>query len=349
MKIKTLLVSLGITLGSLTASAVQAADAEYTFKMHHFLPPMAMAHKEFLQPWAEKVEKESDGRIKIDIFPAMQMGGKPPQLFDQARKGVADITWTVAGYTPGRFPKGGVFELPFMPASAEATSMALQEYAETEMQDELDSVHLLAMHTHAPGALHARNAQIKSLADMQGLKIRAPNKAMSEAFANIDSSPVFMPVTQMTSALSKGVLDVAVLSFEVVAPMKIYEQTTYHTEVTGDRGLYAQYFIFSMNKKAYNKLPADLKKVIDNNSGIKLAQQVGQLFDEYEAKGRDLAAKNGNHFYTLPDSEVAKWKADSQSVTNDWIDDMDGDGERLYKKANDLINKYTETSTLAGS
>ncbi|WP_028293597.1 TRAP transporter substrate-binding protein [Oceanobacter kriegii] len=340
MKIKTLLVSLGITLGSLTAVNAQAAEPEYSFKLHHFLPPMSMAHRQFLQPWADKVMKESDGRIKIDVYPAMQMGGKPPQLFDQARKGVADITWTVAGYTPGRFPKGSVFELPFMPASAEATSMALQEYAETEMQDELDSVHILALHTHAPGSLHARNSQIKQVSDLANQKVRAPNKAMAEVFSNVEASAIFMPVTQMTSALSKGVLDVAVLPFEVVAPLKIHEQTPYHTEIKGERGLYAQFFAFSMNKKAYDKLPDDLKKVIDNNSGIPLAQHIGQLFDNYEATAREVAVKNGNSFYTLPESEVAMWRKQAQSVTDDWIDDMDDDGQRLYDKANALIEKY---------
>ncbi|WP_221794024.1 TRAP transporter substrate-binding protein [Oceanobacter mangrovi] len=339
MKIKTLLLSAGITLGGMVTATAQAAEAEYSFKLHHMLPPMAAAHTKFLQPWAEKVMKESNGRIKIDIFPAMQMGGTPPQLFDQARKGVADITWTVAGYTPGRFPKGGVFELPFIPANAEITSMALQEYAEQEMQDELSDVHLLALHTHKPGALHARDGLIKTIDDLKDLKVRAPNKAMAKVFEDTGSSVIFMPVTQMTSALSKGVLDVAVLPFEVVAPLKIYEQTTYHTEIKGDRGLYAQFFVFSMNKKAYESLPADLQKVIDNNSGIELAQKIGRLYDENDEVGRERAVQNGNKFYTMPEAEVARWKERTRPVTAEWIKSMD-DGQRLYDKAVALISKY---------
>jgi len=341
MKIKSLLVSLGITFGSFSAFNAQAADAEYSFKLHHMLPPMAMAHTKFLVPWAEKVEKESNGRIKIDIFPAMQMGGKPPQLFDQARKGVADITWTVAGYTPGRFPKGGVFELPFVPTNAEVTSKALQEYAETEMQDELEEVHLLALHTHAPGTLHARDGVLKTVADLADKKVRAPNKLMAQVFKDAGASAIFMPVTQMTSALSKGVLDVAVLPFEVVAPLKIHEQTRYHTEIKGDRGLYAQFFVFSMNKDAYASLPADLKKVIDNNSGIELAGHIGSLFDQSEITGRDRAVANGNTFYTMADDEVAAWKKKTRPVVKDWIEDMD-EGQRLFDKANALISKYEQ-------
>ncbi len=325
------------------SSQALAADPEFTFKLHHFLPPMSMAHQEFLTPWAEKIEEESDGRIEIEIYPAMQLGGTAPRLYDQARSGVVDISWTVGGYTPGRHSAATVFELPFMPANAEITSMAVQQYAEEEMAEELKDVHLLAMHTHAPGSLHNRNQEVKSLEDLDGLKVRTPNKVMGEAFDRMGSNPIFMPVPQMPSALSKGVMDVAVLPFEVTAPLKIHELVEYHTEIKGDRGLYAQFFLFSMNKEAYESLPEDLQKVIDDNSGIELAGHIGRLFDKSEATGRQAAVDEGNSFYTLTEEETRRWKEATRPVVQKWIEDMndDGyDGERLFKKANDLISKY---------
>jgi TRAP-type transport system periplasmic protein len=342
MRFKHLLCALGFSMAALNPAL--AANPEFTFKLHHFLPPMSMAHQKFLEPWAQKVMKESNGRIKIDVFPAMQLGGTPPQLFDQARTGIADITWTVGGYTPGRFPKAGAFELPFVPASAEATSMALQEYADKEMQDELNDVHVLAVHTHAPGSLHSREKEIRTAADLVDMKVRAPNKEMAEAFTLLGASPVFMPVTQMPSALSKGVVDVAVLPFEVVKPMKIHQLAGKNTEIKGERGLYANMFVFSMNKDAYNKLPADLKKVIDNNSGMPLAQHIGQLFDASEQDGRDAAVAEGNSFYTLTPEETAKWKAAMQPVTDSWIADTTADGfngQALYDEAYALVAKYS--------
>ncbi|WP_027855485.1 TRAP transporter substrate-binding protein [Marinobacterium litorale] len=343
MRLKTLAAAVALSATGLTLSTQAFAEAEFTFKLHHFLPPMSMAHSKFLSPWAEKIEKESNGRIDIEIFPAMQLGGKPPQLFDQARKGIADITWTVGGYTPGRFPKATVFELPFMPANAEATSMAIQEYAEKEMAEELKDVHLLAMHTHAPGSLHSRENPVKGGDDLDGMKLRAPNTVMADAFAVFDANPVFMPVPQMPSALSKGVLDVAVLPFEVVAPLKIHQLVEHHTEITGDRGLYAQFFLFSMNKDTYESLPPDLQKVIDDNSGLELAGHIGRLFDESELVGRKAAVDEGNSFYTLPDAEREKWKEAMQPITDAWIQNMTDegyDGAALYKEAQDLISKY---------
>ena len=334
--------NLGLIAGTLL-SVNAMAEAEFTLKLHHFLPPMSMAHSKFLEPWAEKVEKESNGRIDIELYPAMQLGGKPPQLFDQVRKGISDITWTVGGYTPGRFPKATVFELPFMPSTAKATSMALQEYAETEMQDEMKDVHLLAMHTHAPGSFHSREKAIKTEADLDGLKVRAPNKIMSEGFKEFDANTIFMPVTEMASAISKGVLDVAVLPYEVVLSTKIYELVKHHTEIKGDRGLYTQFFIFAMNKDVYADLPADLQKVIDDNSGVALAGHIGTLFDNYEQHARSYAVKQGNSFDYIEGAEYDSWKAKLAPVREEWLEEMNDDdyeAERLLEKAESLIKKY---------
>jgi TRAP-type transport system periplasmic protein len=344
MRFKHLLATVWLGVAGMTAGmSAQAAEPEFTFKMHHFLPPMSAVHHDFLEPWAQKVMADSNGRIKIDIFPSMQLGGTPPQLFDQARTGVADITWTVGGYTPGRFPKAGVFELPFMPVSADATSMAIQEYAEEEMQDELSDVHLLAIHTHSPGSLHARKGEIKTAADLKNLKMRAPNKSMAETISLLGGTPVFMPAPQLPSALSKGVLDVAVLPFEVGKSMKIHQLAPYNTEIKGDRGLYTQFFLFSMNKKAYDSLPADLKKVIDDNSGVQLARHIGDVFEAAEKEGHEVAVKEGNSFYTLTPEETANWKKITQPVTDAWIADMKSegvDGQALYEKASALITQY---------
>ncbi len=346
MKIKQLVSVLGMGIAALVSfSTTTAAEPEVTLKLHHMLPMSSTAHRRFLVPWADKVMAESNGRIQIDIYPSMQLGGKPASLYDQARKGVADIIWTVGGYTPGRFPKAGVFELPFMPASAKITSMALQEYAEQEMQDSFADVQLLALHTHAPGSIHSRTTPVSRLEDLAGLKIRASNKQMADALTLAGASPLFMPVPSVPSAFSKGVLDAALLPYEVVAPLKIHQMVDYHTEIHGDRGLYTQFFIFAMNKDAYAKLPADLQKVIDNNSGISTAGWIGAAWDESEQAGRKAAVEEGNQILVLSDSETARWKTTMQPVTDGWTKEMDAagnDGQRLYQKAVDLINKYEQ-------
>lgn len=334
---------LSALISSSFISGFAFADPEVTLKLHHFLPPMSMAHQQFLQPWANKVEADSDGRIKVELYPAMQLGGKAPQLYDQARKGIVDVIWTVGGYTPGRFPKTTVFELPFMPGSAKATSMAVQEYAETIAKDEFSDVHLLSLFTHSPGSLHSRNKPIQTLEDLKGLKLRAPNKIMAEGFAENGANTIFMPVTEMPSALSKGVLDVAALPYEVVLPLKIYEMVKYHTEIKGERGLYANFNIFAMNKVRYESLPDDLKEVIDNNSGVSYSGHLGTLWDNYEITAREYAVNNGNEFFYIEGNEYDRWVGAFKGERDKWIEDMnveDYDSTSLIDQAEKLIKKY---------
>ena len=147
-----------VSLAMFTLSTSQFATAEsVTLKFHTFVPMPANSNAKFVKPWADKVANESNGEIKVEMYPSMQLGGAPPQLVDQVRDGVVDIVWTVAGYTPGRFPRLEVFELPFMPATATATSQAIQEYVDTVAAEDLKDYKVLAVHVHAPGKIHTKN------------------------------------------------------------------------------------------------------------------------------------------------------------------------------------------------
>ena len=148
--------------------------AEFTFKIHHFVPPVAPAHTKLIKPWADRIEKASNGRIKFEIYPAMQLGGKPPQLVQQVLDGVADIAWTLPGYSPGRFLKHEVFELPFMHTTTHPTNMALQDYM-AKHGDEYKDLKMLMMHVHAGQVFHSKDP-IKTAADLKGKKVRTPTR-----------------------------------------------------------------------------------------------------------------------------------------------------------------------------
>ncbi|HZD26028.1 MAG TPA: TRAP transporter substrate-binding protein [Alphaproteobacteria bacterium] len=325
------------------ALAMPAMAQDVTLKIHHFLPPQAPVPKNFITPWAKKIEKESGGRIKCEIYPAMQLGGKPPALFDQARDGVVDIVWTLPGYTPGRFPKAEVFEMPFLPASAEATSQAAWEYYEHHLKDELKDVHVIAVHTHGPGLLHVKGKGVHRLEDMKGLKLRGPTRMINTLIERLGATPVGMPVPAVPEALSKGVIDGTVIPWEVTAPLKVAELVHTHTGFSGDRGLYTAMFFYVMNKAKYDSLPPDLKKVIDDNSGMATAKWVGRVMDEGDKPGLEIARKHGNDIVTLDAAETARWKKASAPVIDGWIADMKEkgiDGAALYKEAKALVAKY---------
>lgn len=333
-------IALFLGAAGMLAAAMPVAAQEVTLKIHHFLPPASPAHAKFMKPWADKVMAESNGKVKIDVFPAMQLGGAPPQLYDQARDGVADIVWTLPSYTAGRFPIIEVFELPFMSSTATANSRAVHEFAMKNCKQEFRDVQPLALWTHAPGLIHTATKPVKSMDDLKGLKVRFPTRQFGEALKALGASPVGMPVPQVPESLSKGVIDGAVVPWEVVPSLRLHELTKHHLEVTGHRGLYTSVFIFAMNKRKYDSLPPDVKKVIDANSGIDLAYKLGKLWDEVEAPGREAARKRGNEISQLPPEEIERWKQATKSVTDAWIAARGADGKRLYDEANALIDKY---------
>lgn len=332
-----LLTAAGVTLAAQTASA-----QDVTLRLHQFLPPQATIPSKAIEPWIEAVEADSDGRIEIQHFPAMQLGGAPPSLFDQARDGVVDIVWTVLGYTPGRFNKTEAFELPFMVTTGEATSRAFYEYVQANALDEFADVQPLVLHTHGPGLLHVRGDGVASLDDMKGLKLRGPTRVITAMLEDLGASAVGMPVPAVPEALSKGVIDGAVIPWEVTVPLKVPELVDSHTGFEGPNGLYTATFAMVMNKDAYEALPDDLKAVIDAHSGIEAAAMFGAAMDAGDAVGLEKAQASGNTIRML---DPAPWKEAAQPTIDNWIAEMDAagnDGAALVEQARALIEKHSK-------
>jgi TRAP-type C4-dicarboxylate transport system substrate-binding protein len=338
--------ALGLACAALMAGNAMAQQV--TLRLHQFLPPQATIPAKAIIPWAQKVEKESGGKIKIQLFHAMQMGGSPAQLYDQAKDGVADITWTVLGYTPGRFVRTEVFEIPFIAPSGvhagEITSKAAWEYVEKYAADEFKDVKLIAVHTHGPGLFHTKQP-ITGLETLRGMKIRGGTRIVNNMLVKLGATPVGMPVPAVTEALSKGVIDGTTIPWEVAPSLKVTELVKNHTSFAGDKGLYNMAFAFSMNKATYDKLPPDLKKVIDNNSGIETAAMFGRAMDDGDKAGRELAVKAGNNVVTLDAAETQRWLRTASSVESDWVAEVAKkgiDGKKLAAEARALIAKYSK-------
>jgi TRAP-type C4-dicarboxylate transport system substrate-binding protein len=343
---RTLAPVLALALAAVAALvvAIPAGAQEVTLRLHQMLPPQAAIPARALTPWIEKVERESNGRIKVEHYPSMQLGGAPPALYDQAKDGVVDLIWTVLGYTPGRFPRSEAFELPFIVSMAEPTSRAFHEYVLENAMEEFKDVHPIALHTHGAGLLHVKGAGVHSLADMQGLKIRTPTRVAAGMLSNFGATPIGMPVPAVPESLSKGVIDGVAIPWEVTLPLKVAELVQTHTGFAGDHGLYTSTFIFAMNRESYEKLPDDLKQLIDDNSGPEVAALFGRAMDEVDVIGRAVAQKAGNDLVTLDEAETARWQQTAQKTTADWIAEMSGkgiDGAALVEDARRRIEKYS--------
>ena len=335
-----------LVAASIAGAALAVQAQEVTLKVHHFLSPSTFIQTGVFEPWCEKLGKQSAGRIKCQIYPAMQLGGTPPQLYDQAKDGVVDIIWTVAGYSANRIPMTEVFELPFMMTNAEATSRAAWDFYENYSKHEFKDTHILAVHVHGPGYLFTTKKQMKTMSDFKGMKFRAPTRLTNKMLGMLGATPVGMPVPAVPEAMSKGVIDGAVIPYQVVPSIKVNELAKFAAETDPKyNALYTTVFVIAMNKAKYESLPPDLKKVIDANSGQEFSAFAGRTQEADDGPGRAKVKESGVTINVIPGTELDKWKKATDSLDDEWaanITKLGHDGPKALQAARDLIKKYTK-------
>ena len=337
-KTKTLLAGLVLTV--LSAGIAQAA--EFEFKLHHMLSPKSPAHSKMLEPWAKRIMDASEGRIAIEIFPSMTLGGKPPQLPRQVRDGVVDIAWIVNAYASGAFPRTEVFELPGVhQGDTAAVNKAMRAMYDDELSKDFRGIIALFQHVHKGQAIHMASEEVRTPADMAGKKMRIPSRTGAWVIESLGASPVQTSVGEIPVALSKNVIDGALIPWEIIPPLKIHEQTKYQIEGPGGKRLGTTSFSVIMNGKRWKSLPEDIQKIFIDNSGVDWHAEVGEIWEHADDFGIKIAAESGNTHIQLSDDEWAEFEEKVAPVVDRWIAEMKEkgiDGQALYDRATQLVS-----------
>lgn len=334
-----------LTLGLVSMSSVALASKPITLRIHHFLAANSNAQENIIEPWCEKVEAESNQRLKCQIYPAAQLGGTPAQFFDQVKDGVVDITWTIPTYASGRFTKTEAFELPWLTLDAESGSKAFWDYVENHAADEYKGVKPLFVHLHDGTLLHFAGKEPTTMEELKGLKLRVPTRINSRVVELLGGVAVQMPHPQIPESLAKGVIDGATSPWEGTLAVKLNEVAKWHLDVPEGKGrLSNTTFLFGMNPKKYNSLPDDLKAVIDANSGLEVSAWAGRAgFDEQRERFEADALQYGGTINYISESEYDRWVEATAPITQEWIAEVNkkgGNGEELYNTVVELTRKY---------
>jgi len=322
-------------------ATLPVAAQEVTLRFQHFVSPKSANPTYFMQPWADKIEADSDGRIKVELYPFMQLGGKASEQYDLIRDGAIDGGWVIPGYQPGRFPEAEALELPFMTTkSGEEASVAAWNFTQKHLMDDFADVHVIAAHMHGPGLVHKIGPAIEAVEDFEGLKLRGPSRPATLLLDKMGATPIGMPVPAFPEALSKGVVDGGVITWEMSPSLKLDELTDSHTDVAGDKALYNLYFIWAMNKDTYEAMPLDLRAVIDANSGEFASAWAGRAHDEGDVVGKEIMTDAGNEIGVVSEAETARIQALGAEVTAEWIADATDkglDGAALVEDAKAFV------------
>ncbi len=312
--------SLGLTLA---APLVAKAQQQFTFRLHSFSSPTALDHTLHLDRWAERVQQQSQNRIRVEIFPAMQLGGQPRDLPQQLEDGVVDMIWTVPGFTPGRFMGTEGLEMPFMNTGKSATmSPAAFDYATRNLQDsEYRGIKIISIHATDRALIHTSRRPIRTVDDFRGLRLRVAGRFIGESVTALGATPVGIPLGGVYEATARNQVDGFLINWAITHPFRLYEVAKFHTEPTGV-GLFQGMLLTLMSQRSYNRLPNELRAVIDANSGAALSRQLGETWDTQTQQAIDAARGAGNELIDIGDAERARWQAAVAPAHEAWITEM---------------------------
>ncbi|WP_106475764.1 TRAP transporter substrate-binding protein [Phytohalomonas tamaricis] len=299
------------------------AEAATTLRVAHFWPSGSAINQQIVERWADTVAKESNGELKVQIFPSETLS-KADQSYQATVNGVADITVTAQGYTAGRFPLSQVVELPGISKSSTQGSCITQTLYDQggAMADEYRDSHVLFMFTTGPGFIHTRDKAVEKPSDLAGLRIRRPTVVVGEMLSALGAQSVGMPAPEAYTSMQRGVIDGTTLPWEGMKTFRLNELADYHTEMP----LYTLIFVATMNERAYQRLPDNLKKVIDDNSGMKWALKAGEVFDSVDLAGRKEAQAKGedDHILTIADPlNDPAWGPPLKQATDKYLNDLE--------------------------
>lgn len=321
--------------GAAVATALPAHAAS-ELKACHFLPPNHTAQKA-LVAWGEELAQKSNGELKLTIYPAGQLGGGANRQFDAARNGICDLSFSLHGATPGRYAITELASLPFIGPSGEVTSALmsrrLTELAPEYLAEEHQGLKILWMAV-TPRLMFFSKEPIRSVEDFNGLKVRYAGVQFKNLIDALDAVPLPVPPPETTDAMSKGIIDAATFPFEGASSFDLGTVARYGLQP----GVASASFALVMNPNSYDRLPDDLKALIDETTGPDAAEAYGASWDSAEVEGKEKLLAKGVELIVLPDAELAKVKAIAEPQVQTAVKAVDDAG----KPGTAFLDAYTK-------
>ncbi|HET7671769.1 MAG TPA: TRAP transporter substrate-binding protein [Burkholderiales bacterium] len=326
----------------LCASGAQAQQ-KHEMKLAYFVGDQH-AMSQWLIKWSEGLEKSSGGRIAVKRFPSAQMGPTPAH-YDFARTGQADVSWFLHGGTPGRFPLTEIINLPFMVGSSEIGTKVLNdsELRSKYLDAEHKGIKVLMLFTHQPGGPHTTKKAIRNLDDFKGLRLRFASPTVRDLVAALGATPVGVPPTEIAEQLSKGTIDGAFMDYGGVGiAFKLGGTIKYSTELYA----YVTSFGLGMNEDFWNRLPADLKKIVTASVTGK-EKEVGEGWDALDVPGKKAVIDGGAEAIRFPPAEMQKVRKIGADVSEAKLKEYESKGmpaRQVHNMMRSLSEKHSKTS-----
>jgi len=297
------------------------AQAQTELKFTTFVPPTHGFAVDVLEPLGKEIEKRSAGKVTVRVFAGNSPFGKVENQADQVKQGVTDLAFGLNGIPRGRYPRTSIMEMPFVAESADSASKALWAMLPDLLAEDYRDFKPIALHCHNPGLFHTRDKSLKTIADVKGLRMRAPNPPTQALLAYLGATPVGMPPGQVYENIEKGVIDGAVFPWDAIKGFRLENILKHHL----DARVYTSCFHLVMSPKRYAELAPEVQKAIDATTGQALTDKFGAWWNRWDQAGLDAVKPLNHEIVRVDDATREKWRADLKPV-------LDGELAKLEKE-----------------
>jgi len=312
------------TIAGAAALLMAAAPAPaQELRLSTFVPPVHVIYREIITPWAQDVAKATNGELKVTLYPSMQLGGKPPELFRQSKDGVVDLVFTLPGYTSPAFPRTGMIELPGLKPDGIAATNMMWDVLDPYLLPEYEGTKVIALWGAEDAGLMSRGKAFRSMDDLKGLRIRAPSAAQAKQVQAMGAVPIAAPITEVYPGLERGTMDGVMVPFTTILDFRLGEVAKGFTISGPIFGRSA--FLITLNRKKYDSLSPASRAAIDRLSGRQLSLKATDVYIRRAVQAVD-SVRGKADVVTLSAAEQQRIGKALRPIIDEWIKESEARG-----------------------
>jgi TRAP-type C4-dicarboxylate transport system substrate-binding protein len=316
-------IPLALALGAAALSGPVTALKAQELRLSTMVPPVHVIYREILTPWSAEVAKATNGAVKVTLYPSMQLGGKPPELFRQTVDGVVDLAFTLPGYTSPAFPRVGIIELPGLKDDGIAATNMMWDLLDPYLLPEFEGTKVIALWGAEDAGLMMRGKAIRSMDELKGLRMRSPSAAQAKQLQYMGAVPIAAPITEVYPGLERGTMDGAMVPFTTILDFRLGEVAKGFT-ISGP--IFGRsVFLVAMNKKKFDSLSPDARAAIDKLSGRQLSLKATDVYIKRAAEAVE-SVRGKADVVTLSQAEQDRIRRTLRPIIDEWIKEMEPKG-----------------------
>jgi TRAP-type C4-dicarboxylate transport system substrate-binding protein len=320
------------SIAAAVALGFAASAPAQELKFSTFVPPAHGFAVDVLEPLGKEIEKRSGGKATVRVFAGNSPFGNVANQADQVKQGVVDLAFGLNGIPGGRYQRTSIMEFPFVAESSASASKKLWAMRAGSLAEDWKEFKLAALHCHNPGLFHTRDKSLKSIEDVKGLRMRAPNPSTQALLAYLGATPVGMPPGQVYENLQKGVIDGAVFPWDAIKGFRLENSLKHHL----DARVYTSCFHLVIHPQRFAALPAEVQKAIDGVIGQPLVDQFGGWWDKWDKAGLDAVKPLGHEIVSVSNAQRETWRAQLKPVIDGEIGKLEkagiGNARAIYEE-----------------